>query len=65
MSDFILIPAPGSRSTCAFGPFPDVTAADAYAREYRLVGHYRPMPLCLVEQPPDELPEQYPDEARP
>ena len=38
MSDFILTPAPGSRSTCAFGPFPDATAAEAYARENRLVG---------------------------
>ena len=51
MSDFILTPAPGSRSTCALGPFPDATAAEKYAIEHRLVGHYRPFPLCLVGQP--------------
>ena len=44
MSDFILTPAPGSRSTCAFGPFPDATAAEAYARENRLVGPLPPVP---------------------
>lgn len=58
MSDFILTPAPGSRSTCALGPFPDATAAEKYAIEHRLVGHYRPFPLCLVEQPADDLAEQ-------
>lgn len=58
MSDFILTPAPGSRSTCAFGPFPDATAAEKYAIEHMPVGHYRPFPLCLVEQPADDLAEQ-------